>query len=63
MNGYSFYFCYGPNAGFRIENGFLIKRIVLWKVSLALCRFDIEMFMNNSFEIADKYKVLINEKR
>jgi hypothetical protein len=41
---FSFYFCYGKNAGFRIEWKRRIKRIVLWKIAIGYMNRDIEVF-------------------
>lgn len=46
MKGLSFYMCFGKNAGFRTEFTKRIYRIVLWRVSFAILRCDIEQLMD-----------------
>ena len=40
--GYSFYMCWGKSAGFKYEFTRNIKRLCLWKLSLAIINYDIE---------------------
>lgn len=58
-NGFSFYFTYGQNGGFRIENGKNIKRLVLWKIAFGILNKDMEQFFEEAFLLADRYKAKI----
>lgn len=61
MSGFSLYFCYGPYAGFMVENGNTVKRIVLGKIAFGFIKLDIEVVMDNYIDLSEKYKELLNE--
>jgi hypothetical protein len=50
VKGNSIYFCFGKNAGFRIEWTAYIKRIVLWRFAIAYMPLDIEILHSHLFD-------------
>ena len=51
MNGNTLYVCWGDSGGFRFEWSKRIKRLCLWRVSIAYMRVDVEKMMDELFTV------------
>jgi len=60
-SNFSIYFVWGDNAGFRIENNKRVKRIVLWKFSMAFVKIDLEQLLDHALKIVEYNKGQKNE--
>ena len=58
---WSFYICWGENAGFRIETTKRVKRLVLWKFAVAFIKQDIEQLIDYALRIVERNQGRKNE--
>lgn len=47
----TFYICFGENGGFKFEKNKRVLRLVLFYVSIAIVKYDIEVLIDRAIEI------------
>lgn len=55
--GHTFYICYGVSGGLRTEWKKNIKRLVLWRVSIALMHHDAEHLFDQALRVVNAKKI------
>lgn len=62
MDGFTLYFCFGPYAGFHVMRDGKVLRFILGWLSIGLCAFDLELYMEDASRITGALIDRINDK-